>query len=86
MEHSVLPWKTKKCSRYADSTDIRDDEDTFVACVVGKERAEFIVRAGNCHDGLLAACEKLLYNAELMALTVGVEQAKAAIKAAEQTG
>ncbi len=33
---------------------------------------------------LLAACKKLLYNAELMALTVGVDQAEKAIAKAEK--
>ncbi len=56
--------------------------ELFMRTPKEQDTAHRLVKYWNCHDELLKACEKLLYNAELMAMTVGVEQARQAIKKA----
>lgn len=77
-EHTPGPWHTERGLSSTGATPIRDAERVNVAWVCGsdaidgtpqkaKANAEFIVRACNAHDELVAALEKQVAHTEQLA-------------------
>ena len=68
-EHTDLPWKLEECDLHEEKhIDIRMvDADFLVACIsdITKANAEYIVRACNSHDDLLAACKAMITDFDL---------------------
>lgn len=58
-EHTPLPWTISKHSEYPDRTYELVNPDTSIADIDCGDNAEFICRAVNCHDDLLAALEEI---------------------------
>lgn len=99
-KHTETPWETDvdELNALVQAVD-GDANDEFPVCVCqgpdAASNAAFIVRTGNSHDALLAACKVLLERMEVNELGVdsdplpydrpAVNQARAAIALAEGT-
>ena len=84
-KHTPLPWWNAKTGSHQGLVISEENGANVAVTYNGDSDAEFIVRACNCHDELLAACKYVLEEIYKSGWPCPCDSVRAAIAAAEGT-